>query len=145
MAASGHEVREMLTMNPWIIILIVTAGIVFGLDRLIRRRKWKDDSTAEKISLIVNMLCVGPYAFLSVLGLLWGIVPGSPETPFGEALYKVTLTLGSIYFIVAFAAIILSFVFRKKGKAKASIWTNVIAFAYIAVVFAVNSLAGNIL
>ena len=105
-------------MNPWIIILIVMAGIVFGLDRLIRRKKWKDDSTAEKISLIVNMLCVGPYAFLSVLGLLWGIVPGSPETPFGEALYKVTLTLGSIYFIVAFAAIILSFVFRKKEKQK---------------------------
>ena len=132
-------------MNPWVIILFVMACVVFGLDYFVRRRKWKDNSKEEKISLIVNMFSVGPYIFLSMLGMLWGIVPGSPETALGETLYDTTLMMGSIYFIVAIAAVILSFVFRKIGKAKASIWTNVIAFAYIAVVFAVNSLAGNIL
>ena len=95
--------------------------------------------------MIVNMFSVGPYIFLSIFGMLWGIVPGSPETAFGETLYDTTIMMGSIYFIVAFAAVILSFVFRKIGKAKASIWTNVIAFMYIAVVLAVNSLAGEIL
>ena len=132
-------------MNPWVIILFVTAGVVFGLDYLIRRKKWKDNSQEEKISLIVNMFSVGPYIFLSALGMLWGITSNSPETAFGEVLYDATLMMGGVYFIVAAAAVILSFVFRKRGKIKASIWTNVIAFAYIAVVLSVNYLAGKIL
>lgn len=132
-------------MNPWVIILFVMACVVFGLDYFVRRRKWKDNSKEEKISLIVNMFSVGPYIFLSILGMLWGIVPGSPETALGETLYDTTLMMGSIYFIVAIAAVILSFVFRKIGKAKASIWTNVIAFMYIAVLLAVNYLAREIL
>lgn len=132
-------------MYPWIIILFVMAGIMFGLDYLIRRKRWKDNSRGEKISLIINMFSVGPYIFLSVFGMLWGIVSNSPETAFGEAVYDATLMLGGIYFIVAIAAVILSLVFRKKGKTKASIWVNVIALLYIAVVLAVNELAGKIL
>ena len=132
-------------MNPWVIILFVMACVVFGLDYFVRRRKWKDNSKEEKISLIVNMFSVGPYIFLSMLGMLWGIVPGSPETALGETLYDTTLMMGSIYYIVAIAAVILSFVFRKIGKEKASIWTNVIAFMYIAVLLAVNYLAREIL
>ena len=132
-------------MYPWIIILLVMAVVVFGLDCLIRRKKWKDNTTLEKISLIINMLSVGPYIFLSGLGLLLGITDSSAETAFGKVLYDATLMLGAIYFIVAFAAVILSFIFRKIGKIKASIWTNVIAFSYIVVVLTVNSLAGKIL
>ena len=132
-------------MNPWVIILFVTAGVVFGLDYLIRRKKWKDNSQEEKISLIINMFSVGPYIFLSALGMLWGITSNSPETAFGEVLYDATLMMGGVYFVVAAAAVILSFVFRKRGKIKASIWTNVIAFAYIAVVLTVNYFAGKIL
>ena len=132
-------------MNPWIAILLVMAGVVFGLDYLFRRKKWKDNSKGEKISLLVNMFSVGVYIFLSALGMLWGIVAYSPETALGEMLYDATLMLGGIYYIVAIAAVVLSFIFRKIGKIKASIWTNVIAFAYIAVVLAVNCLAGKIL
>ena len=132
-------------MNPWVMILFVMAGAVFGLDYLLRRKKWKDNSKGEKISLLVNMFSVGAYIFLSALGMLWGIVAYSPETAFGQMLYDATLMLGGIYFIVAVAAVILSFVFRKTGKIKASIWINVIAFAYIAVVLSVNYLAGKIL
>ena len=132
-------------MNPWIAILFAMAGVVFGLDYLFRRKKWKDNSKGEKISLLVNMFSVGVYIFLSALAMLWGIVAYSPKTAFGEILYEATLMLGGIYFIVAVAAVILSFVFRKTGKIKASIWINVIAFAYIAVVLSVNYLAGKIL
>jgi hypothetical protein len=132
-------------MNPWIIIMLVMASIVFGLDYLVRRKKWKDNSKEEKISLIVNMISVGPYMFLSAIGMLWGIVPGSPETPLGNILYDATLTLGGIYFIIALIAVVLSFIFRIIKKPKASIWTNVIAFAYVVVVLAVNALAGKIL
>lgn len=132
-------------MNPWILILLAMAGLVFCLDRLIRRKKWKDNSRAEKLSLLVNMFSVGPHAFLSALGLLWGIVQVAPKTQFGQALYSGTLTLAGIYFAVALAAVILSFIFRAKGKAKASIWVNVIAFLYIAAVLALNTLAGKLL
>lgn len=132
-------------MNIWVIILFIMAGAVFGLDYLLRRKKWKDNSKEEKISLLVNAFSVGLYLFLSALGILWGIVPVSPETAFGEMLYDVTLRMGGVYFWVAAAAVILSFVFRKMGKNKASIWINVIAFAYIVVVLGVNSFAGKIL
>lgn len=132
-------------MNPWIIVLFATAAAVFGLDYLIRRKKWKDNSKPEKISLLIHMFSVAPYVFLSVFGMLWGIVSNSPETALGRVLSDATLLLGGVYFIVAIAAVILSFVFRKKGKVNASIWTNVIAFVYFAVVLAVNELAGKVL
>ena len=132
-------------MNPWILILLAMAGLVFCLDRLIRRKKWKDNSRAEKLSLLVNMFSVGPHAFLSALGTLWGIVPAAPKTALGQTLYDATLMLGGIYFIIAIAAVVISFGFRKTGKIKASIWVHGIAFLYIAAVLAVNSLAGKVL
>ena len=132
-------------MYPWIIILLVTAVVVFGLDYLFRRKKWKDNTTGEKISLIINMLSVAPYIFLSALGMLWGITGSGAETAFGKVLYDATLMLGGIYFIVAIAAVILSFVFRKIGKIKASIWINVISIAYIIVVTLVNFFASELL
>ena len=132
-------------MNPWVIILFTMAVIVFGVDFLLRKKKWKENSKEEKISLIVNMFSVGPYIFLSILGMLWGIVPGSPDTSFGEILYDVTLMMSGTCFLVAGAAVILSLVFRKSGKTKASIWVNVIAFLYIAAVLAINSFASKVL
>lgn len=132
-------------MNPWILILLAMAGLVFCLDRLIRRKKWKDNSKAEKHSLLIHMFSVGPHAFLSALGALWGIVPVEPKTALGQTLCNATLMMGGIYFIIAIAAVVLSFVFRKTGKIKASIWVHVIAFVYIAAVLAVNSLAGKVL
>ena len=132
-------------MNPWIVITLGIAGVVFGIDYLLRKKSWKANSKQEKISLLVNMLSGGPHAFLSVLGLLWGIVTNSPETAFGKILYDATFVLGEIYWFVALAAVIFSLIFRKKGKIKESILVNVIAFVYIAVVLFVNTLAGKML
>lgn len=80
-------------MNPWVFILLVGAAAVFGLDLLIRRKKWQNNSRGEKISLIIHMFSIGPHAFLSGLGMLWGLAAGSPETAFGQILYDVTLVL----------------------------------------------------
>lgn len=132
-------------MNLWIIIFLFAAGVVFGLDYLLRRKAWHNNSKEERTSLLVNMFSAGPYVFLSAFGALWGIVPGSPETVWGEVLYDATLTMSGIFFVVAAVAAILSLVFRKIGKLKASIWINVIALAYMATVLTVNSLAGKIL
>lgn len=132
-------------MNPWLIIAVIGAGIVFLLDYLLRRKKWADNTKTERTSLIVHMVSLPLYVFLSIFGLLWGIVAYSPDTAFGEALYDVTMTLGGYYWIAAAAAAIGSFIFRKIGKPKASIWINVIAFAYMAVLLGANSIAGKLL
>lgn len=132
-------------MNPWLIIAVIGAGIVFLLDYLLRRKKWADNTKTERTSLIVHMVSVPVYIFLSIFGMLWGIVAYSPDTAFGEVLYDVTLTMGGFYWMIAAAAAIGSFVFRKIGKPKASIWINVIAFAYMAVLLGANSIAGKLL
>ena len=132
-------------MNIWLIILFIMASAVFGLDYLFRRKKWEANSKGEKISLIVNMFSVGPYIFLSALGMLWGIAVNRPETTFGRVLYDATLTMGGIYFVVAVAAVILSFIFRKIGKIKASIWIHIFALAYMLLAFVISYLSGEIL
>jgi O-antigen/teichoic acid export membrane protein len=132
-------------MEPWIVIALVLAGAVFGIDYLLRKKKWKNNTKEEKISLLVNMLSVGPYAFLSALGLLWGIASNSPKTALGEVIYDATLMMGSIYFVIAIAAVIVSLILRKHGKIKASIWVNAIALAYIVIVLFANYLVGIML
>ena len=132
-------------MNPWLIIAVIGAGIVFLIDYLLRRKKWTDNTKTERTSLIVHMVSVPVYIFLSIFGMLWGIVAYSPDTAFGEVLYDVTLTMGGFYWMIAAAAAIGSFIFRKIGKPKASIWINVIAFAYMAVLLGANSIAGKLL
>ena len=132
-------------MNPWIYITLMAAGVVFVVDLIVRRKTWKNNTKGEKISLLVNMFTGGPYVFLSALGMLWGISFGACETAFGQVIYDVTLAMGAYYFVFAFAAMILSLIFRKKGKIKASIRVNVIALAYIVIVLAVNYLASILL
>ena len=132
-------------MNPWLIIAVAGAVIVFLLDYLLRRKKWAENTKKEKGSLLVSMVSIFLYAFLSVLGLLWGIVSSTPDTAFGKTIYNVTSTLGGYYWVVAIAAVIATFILRKTGKTKASILINVIALAYIVVVLGVNYLAGNLL
>ena len=38
-------------MNPWLVLMFVGAGIVFLLDYIFRRKKWKHNTKAEKISI----------------------------------------------------------------------------------------------
>ena len=105
-------------MYPWIIILFIAAFAVFAIDYLIRRKKWKDNSKAEKTSLLVNMFSVGPYVFLSFLGILWGIVPGNPESAFGKVLYEATLFMGSTFLLLQLPQHFYLLFFVKKKKQK---------------------------
>lgn len=129
-------------MYPWIIIALVLAIIVFGIDFLLRKKKWKDNSKLEKISLIIHMCSGGPYVFLSGLGMLWGIVDSNPKTAFGEFIYNLTLMMGEYYFIVAVVTMVAAFILRKKGKIKASVWINVLSLLYIIAVLSINGFVG---
>lgn len=132
-------------MNPWLLIALVLAGIVFGIDYLLRKKKWENNTKEEKISLLVNMFSAGLYAFLSAVGLLWGIASNSPKTAFGEVIYNATLMMGSIYFVIALVAVIVSLILRKYRKIKASIVVNAVALAYIVIVLFANYIVGIIL
>ena len=127
-------------MNPWIIILLLGAIIVFLLDYIFRRKKWKGNTKTEKISLLLNMFFVGIYLFASGLGLLWGITGSSADTAFGQTLYDVTLTMLGFNWVIALVATIGSFILRKKGKIKASILINVIGLGYMIVLFVISYL-----
>ena len=131
-------------MEIWIIIGLPIAGIVFLLDYLLRRKKWKENTKGEKASLIVNMVSVVPYMIFSAFGMLMGIVGYGAETAFGIALTDIMLVMGGIFFIIAAVAVIGTFILRKFGKIKASIWINVIALAYIVLVLSINTLAGKV-
>jgi len=127
-------------MNPWIIILLVGAVIVFLLDFIFRRKKWKSNSKTEKVSLLINMVFVGIYLFASGLGLLWGITGSGADTALGQTLYDVTLVMLGLNWVVALVATIGSFILRKKGKIKASIRINVIGLGYMVILFAISCL-----
>ena len=132
-------------MNPWILILLIGAAVVFAIDYAVRRKKWKDNTKTEKISLLLNMFSVGIYIFSSILGLLWGITGSGADTALGEAIYNVTLALAGIIWLVSTIATIGSFILRKKGKVKASIWINIFSLVYILLVFLVSYAAGELL
>ena len=127
-------------MNPWITIALVSAAIVFGLDYVLRRKKWKDNTKAEKISLLINMFSVGVYVFASVLGLFWEITGSSADTALGEMIYNATLVMAGLIWVISIVATLGSFILRKKGKTKSSIWINIITLGYIIVVFVVSIL-----
>ena len=132
-------------MNPWIVITLFGAIIVFGIDYLLRRKKWNDNTDGEKVSLVINMVSVVPYMILSAFGVLMGITGCSSESVLGNIIYDVTLVMGEIYFFVAVASVIGTLILRKTGKIKASIWINVISIAYIIVVTFVNFFASELL
>ena len=127
-------------MNPWIIILLLGAVVVFLLDFIFRRKKWKGNTKSEKVSLLINMVFVGIYIFASILGLLWGITGSGADTAFGEGLYNVTLAMLGLNWIVALVATLGSFILRKKGKTKASILINVIGLGYMIILFVISYL-----
>ena len=129
-------------MNPWIIILLIGALVLFLLDYAFRRKRWKENTKPEKISLILNMFFVGVYAFASILGVFVGITGSGAETAFGQLLYDVTLLMLGFNFVVALVATIGSLILRKKGKVKASIWINIIGMGYMLILFLINSLTG---
>lgn len=127
-------------MNPWIIILLLGAVVVFLLDFIFRRKKWKGNTKTEKVSLLINMIFVGIYLFASGLGLLWGITGSSADTAFGQTMYDVTLVMLGFNWLVALVATIGAFILRKKGKIKASILINVIGLGYMIILFAISCL-----
>ena len=132
-------------MEIWIIMSLPLAAIVFLLDYLLRRKKWKENTKGEKVSLIVNMASIAPYMILSAYGMFMGIAGYGTETDLGAVLMDIVLTMGFVFVIVAAVAVIATLILRKFGKIKASIWINAVAIAYIVLVTLVHVLIGEFL
>ena len=129
-------------MNPWLVIGFIGAGIIFLLDFILRRKKWSQNTKEEKISLVINMVFVGIYAFSSAVGMFLGIVGCSADSVIGQKIYDITLILAAAIWAISILVTIGSLILRKKGKIKASIWINIITLGYIILVVTVNGLTG---
>ena len=127
-------------MNIWIILGLIGAGIVFVMDYILRRKKWKENTKAEKTSLIISMCSAVVYLFAAGLGLLWGITGCGAESAIGQVIYDVTIIMAGLHGLVGLVTFIATFILRKKGKVKASIMSNIIAVIYMVLVFAINYL-----
>ena len=130
-------------MEIWIILGAPLVGLVFLLDRLIRRKKWSDSTKGERASLLINAISTIPYMIASAFGVLMGIVGCGSETELGRVIYDVTIYMGALYVFVALGAVVASLLLRKFGKIKTSIYINVAAIAYIIVVAILNYVASE--
>lgn len=118
----------------WLYLGAFAALVVFGLDFLLRRKKWSANTAEEKASLILGMVLLPVYLFCSALGLFLGITGSGADTAIGELMYTISLPLGTFIFVPSAFATVGSIIFRKKGKARAAKIVHFVALGYIVLV-----------
>lgn len=121
----------------WMVPALFYAAVVFLLDFLVRRKRWKENTKQQKTSLILTLVFAFPFVFLSFLGLFMGIEGTSSTNPVAVFLNKAAITGGLAIWAVCLGATIASVILRKKGKDKASITVQVAAFIYCMLVLVV--------
>lgn len=117
-------------MYPWIILGLFLAGLYYLVDRLVRRKKWKNNTKQEKASLIISMVCLPVYAFFSALGALIGIVAGG-SSPAAELLWMASVVVGGLFWMAALGITVASLVLRKRGKLRASCMIHVFGMGLV--------------
>ena len=132
-------------MESWFILSAPLVGLILLLDFLLRKKKWRENTAGEKVSLLINLIAIAPYMVLSAYGILMGITGCGAETELGLIVYDVTLYMASAYVLVALGAVVVAFLLRLFGKVKASIWIHAAAIGYIVVLSVVNYLASTFL
>lgn len=118
----------------WLVPSFLYICIVFFIDYLIRKKRWSENTSTEKQSLIINALASFPYVFCSFLGLFLGITGVEYDSNFLNILYDIILIAGNCIGIVSLIATVASLVFRKIGKSDLSKKVHYIALIYIFIV-----------
>jgi len=131
-------------MEIWLLMFIVVILLLFGVDFLLRRKKWRENTKQEKQSLLIGAACVPAYELLSVLGIFLSIAAPTAETELGGWLFDAAVMTGRFIWIVSLAAVILGLFLRKRGNPQASKLAQLAAMGYIAV-FGMLCLASGIL
>ena len=125
-------------MMIWVVPTVFFAGVVLLIDFIARRKKWSENTKAEKTGLILTALVAFPYIFCSIYGYLFGILGPRGSSDFMVALYEIVVLGGQGVLFVSLAATIASLVLRKRGKASASNWALLIGLLYCAVITGVS-------
>ncbi len=115
----------------FVLIGILLVVLFFGLDFLVRRTKWSDNTKDEKVSLIINMITIPIYYLMGSVGILFAMVDTTARTELGKMLFEVSAVLASFSGAVVFAISIASIVLRKKGQTRGSKWVHMGSFIYI--------------
>lgn len=129
-----------ITMIIWIVPTLIFAGVVLLIDFIMRRKKWGKNTKSEKIGIIMTLVMSFPYIFCSIYGALFGIVGPQGTSSLVNILHEIVVWGGKGVMFVCLAAMIVSLVLRKLGKAVASNWSLLIGFFYCAVITGVSFL-----
>ena len=127
-------------MLVWCMPTLCFTAVVLLIDFIARRKKWNENTKAEKNGLILSFVVAFPYIFCSIYGRLMGIVGPQGHNPFTEMVYEVLLVVGKGTIFVCLAATIASLVLRWRGKAVASNRVLLFGLLYCAVLMAVSIL-----
>ena len=131
-------------MEIWLLLIALAAALMFGIDFLLRRKRWKKNTREEKQSLLVSLACLPAYVFLSVLGMLLGIAAPTAETVYGGLLFDMAVMTGRFIWVVSIAAFVLGLVLRKRGNPRGSKLAQLAAMGYIAL-FGILCVASGLL
>lgn len=116
----------------WLLPSAIYAGIVFLIDYVLRRKKWKENTRIEKQSLLMSAAASFPYTFCSAFGLLMGITANDYENEILDLIQNILLMGGNFIWLVCLLVTIASLILRKKGKEVLSKKVHYIALFYIA-------------
>ena len=115
----------------FILTIVVLILVFFGLDMLIRKTGWKDNTHDEKISLAINLLTIPVYYLMGSVGVLFGMVGTTAETELGTILFDISTILGAFTGVIVLIISIVSIILRKQGRTRASKWVHMGSLVYI--------------
>lgn len=120
---------------------IVLMFVFFGVDYLVRRKKWKDNTKDEKASLIINLVTIPVYYIMGTVGILFAIVGTTAKTEFGNILFEISGVLSSFTGVIVLIVTIGALILRKKGQVRGSKWIHMGSFIYIMLYAALANLS----
>lgn len=125
----------------FLITLIVLIIAFFGLDMLIRKTSWKENTHDEKISLGINFLTIPIYYVMGSVGVLFGMVGTTAQTELGTILFEISTILGAFTGVIVIIISIFSIILRKQGRTRASKWVHMGSLVYIMLFAAIANVA----
>lgn len=117
----------------FIIFSLIFSGIILLIDRILRNKKYVENTKEEKTGLILTFIFSFPYVFGSFFGTLIGKLPYR-EGEYQELIVNAFTIAGYSISFICLICIILFLVFRKIGKAELANKSLIAGFIYCVLV-----------